>query len=87
MELTHSVYTRREALGILARLIWKEILRGGPKHIGWFVRTLPLRRPSAMATVISESIVALSMCDFAEGRLASATTSSCAFSESDPEWR
>jgi radical SAM superfamily enzyme YgiQ (UPF0313 family) len=66
-----SVYTEREALGILARLIWRGILPGGLERVSWFVKTIPLRRPSAIATVISEWIVALSMRDFAERRLAS----------------
>jgi len=66
-----SMHAPFEAAGILARLIWRGILPGGAERIGWFLKTLPVRHPSAMATVISEWIVALSMRDFAERRLAS----------------
>ncbi len=65
-----SVYRAHEALGIVARLVWRGILPGGLRRVGRFVSTLPLRHPSAMATVISEWVVALSMRDFAERRLA-----------------
>ena len=66
-----SVYRARAGLGILGRLLWRGILPGGLRRIRSFVKTLPLRRPSAMATVMSEWIVALSMRDFAQRRLAS----------------
>ena len=66
-----SVYPGHQALGILARLVWRGILPGGLQRIACFIKTFPLSRPSAIPTVISEWIVALSMRDFAERRLAS----------------
>ena len=66
-----SVYRSREALGILARLIWRGILPGGPRRVGWFLSTLPVLRLSVAPTVISGWVVALSMREFAERRLAS----------------
>ncbi|MGH6798266.1 MAG: DUF4070 domain-containing protein, partial [Roseiarcus sp.] len=66
-----SVYRAHEALGILARLIWRGILPGGPRRVAWFLSTIPVWRLSVAPTVISEWVVALSMREFAERRLAS----------------
>ena len=63
-------YRAREGLGILGRLIWRGILPGGWRRIGWFLSTFPLLRPSVAPLVIAEWIAALSMRDFAERRLA-----------------
>lgn len=66
-----SVYPARENAKILARFIWRGILPGGPRRLGWFLSTFPFFHLSRAPTVISDWIVALSMRDFAERRLAS----------------
>ena len=65
-----SGYSTREALGIFGRLIWRGILPGGWRRIGWFLKTFPILRPSWAPIVVAEWITALSMRDFAERRLA-----------------
>jgi radical SAM superfamily enzyme YgiQ (UPF0313 family) len=65
-----NTYSPRHAAGILVRLLFKGILPGGIRRLGLFLGTLPWRRFSAMPTVISDWIVALSMREFAERRLA-----------------
>jgi len=69
-----SGYSARQAAGILWRLIWKGILPGGPRRVWHFVRAFPILRPSVAPTVVSDWIVALSMREFAERRLAPHTT-------------
>lgn len=64
-----SDYSAWQGLGILARLIWKGILPGGPARVAYFLRSLPLIAPSKIPMVISEWIVALSMREFANRRL------------------
>ena len=66
-----SVYGTSQVLGILWRLIGRGILPGGLRRVGLFLSTLSVVRLSAAPTVISEWIVALSMRDFADRRLAS----------------
>jgi radical SAM superfamily enzyme YgiQ (UPF0313 family) len=61
-------YSTAQGLAIVARLVWKGILPGGPARLWHFLRTLPLRR-SLLPTVISDWIAALSMREFAERRL------------------
>jgi hypothetical protein len=65
-----SGYSTREALGIFGRLMWRGILPGGWRRIGWFLSTFPILRPSWAPIVVAEWITALSMRDFAERRLA-----------------
>ncbi len=64
-----SGYSAREAFGVVCRLLWKGILPGGPRRIWYFLRSIPYRRPSALSTLVSDWIVALSMRDFADRRL------------------
>ena len=63
-------YSASQALGILWRVIRKGILSGGPRRIWHFLRTLPFLKPRFFSIVISEWVVALSMREFAERRLA-----------------
>jgi radical SAM superfamily enzyme YgiQ (UPF0313 family) len=65
-----NTYSRRHAAGILVRFFFRGILPGGIPRLGLFLGTLPWRRFSATPTVISDWIVALSMREFAERRLA-----------------
>ena len=64
-----SGYSTREGLGITWRLIWKGILRGGPRRLWYFLGTLSPLAPARLPTVISEWIVGLTMLEFAERRL------------------
>jgi radical SAM superfamily enzyme YgiQ (UPF0313 family) len=72
--LSSSAYssgnTTGQALGIVWRLLSRGILPGGPSRVWHFVSTLPVLRPSMLATVLSDWITALSMREFAERRLA-----------------
>jgi hypothetical protein len=65
-----NTYRAHKALMILLRLIWRGILPGGWRRIGWFLSTFPVLRLSVAHIVIAEWVVALSMRDFAERRLA-----------------
>jgi len=62
-------YPLSKGVQIVWRLIWNGILPGGPSRIWHFLTTVPFRRPSAIATVVSDWITALSMREFAERRL------------------
>jgi radical SAM superfamily enzyme YgiQ (UPF0313 family) len=64
-----SGYSTRQGLGITWRLIWKGILRGGPRRLWYFLGTLSPLAPARLPTVISDWIVGLSMLEFAERRL------------------
>jgi radical SAM superfamily enzyme YgiQ (UPF0313 family) len=64
-----SGYSTREGLGITWRLIWKGILRGGPRRLWYFLGTLSPLAPARLPTVISDWIVGLTMLEFAERRL------------------
>ncbi len=62
-------YSTRQGLGILCRLVWRGILPGGPRRAWHFLRTIPWRAPSQLATVVADWIGALSMKEFAERRV------------------
>ena len=64
-----SGYSAADRFGILARLIFKGILPGGPSRIAHFLRTLPLFSPARLPLVISDWIIGLSMRDYAERNL------------------
>jgi radical SAM superfamily enzyme YgiQ (UPF0313 family) len=70
MPAYRSGYRTRQGLGIAGRLIWRGILPGGWRRVGWFLSTFPILRPSLVHIVIAEWVVALSMRDFSERRLA-----------------
>lgn len=76
-----SGYPARQALGIVARLLWKGILPGGPRRLWIFLRSLPLLRPALLSTVISDWITALSMREFFERQLAPAAKGSATFED------
>ena len=65
-----SGYSAADRIGILARLIFKGILPGGPSRIAHFLRTLPIFAPARIPLVISDWIIGLSMRDYAERNLA-----------------
>jgi radical SAM superfamily enzyme YgiQ (UPF0313 family) len=58
-------YRAATGLAILARLLWRGILPGGPARHWHFLRTLPWRRPWQFPFVIGDWIVGLSMQDYA----------------------
>jgi hypothetical protein len=70
MPAYRSGYRARQGLGIAGRLIWRGILPGGWRRVGWFLSTFPVLRPSLAHIVIAEWVAALSMRDFSERRLA-----------------
>jgi len=57
-------------LGILGRLLFRGVLRGGPSRIFHFARSLPLSRPSLIPIVIRDWVVGLTMQDYVERELA-----------------
>jgi len=61
-------YTAVDKLRILARLLLKGILPGGPRRWAAFVRTLPLSSPRKLPTVISDWITGLSMQSYVRRR-------------------
>ena len=60
-----SGYSKRDAAKFVWRILWKGIIPGGPRRIACFLWTIPVTRPSMLATVISDWVTALSMRDFA----------------------
>ncbi len=64
-----SGYSAADRLGIVARLIFKGILPGGPARIAHFLRTLPVFAPARIPLVISDWTIGLSMRDYAERNL------------------
>ncbi|HET9108486.1 MAG TPA: radical SAM protein [Steroidobacteraceae bacterium] len=63
-------YGTAVSLSILARLLWRGILRGGPARPLHFLRSMPWRRPWQIASTVSDWIVGLSMQDYARRHLA-----------------
>jgi radical SAM superfamily enzyme YgiQ (UPF0313 family) len=57
-------YARSQQLGIVTRLIVRGVLRGGPRRIYQFLRTLPLRAPRKLPLVIVDWIGGLAMHDY-----------------------
>ncbi|HWI12832.1 MAG TPA: radical SAM protein, partial [Burkholderiales bacterium] len=68
-------YTRAQQLMIVARLICKGILRGGPVRLVHFVRSLPLTSPGKIPVAIVDWIAGLSMRDYVERHFAPARRS------------
>ncbi len=58
-------YRAATGLAILARLLWRGILPGGPARHWHFLRTLPWRKPWQFPFVVGDWIVGLSMQDYA----------------------
>jgi len=57
-------YTWREQLGIVARLLCRGVLPGGPRRLYHFVRTLPVTAPRKIPLVIVDWIAGLAMRDY-----------------------
>jgi radical SAM superfamily enzyme YgiQ (UPF0313 family) len=66
----HSPYSAREKMAIVTRFVWRGVLPGGVGRLWQFFKTVPFRRISAIDTVISDWIIALSMREFAQRILA-----------------
>lgn len=58
-------YTRAEQTGIVARLLLKGVLPGGPRRVYHFLRTLPFDAPAKFPLVIVDWIAGLAMRDYA----------------------
>ena len=63
------LYPMRTSLGILARFGWRGVLRGGPKRMLQFARTLAGANAHQIPLILSDWIAALSMKEFAERHL------------------
>lgn len=59
-------YGWRDQVGILARLIVRGILPGGPRRICHFLRTLPLLSPRKLPLVVVDWVAGLAMRDYVE---------------------
>lgn len=70
--LHQSRYAPSQALTILARLILRGILPGGPGRMLHFLHTLQVGSAAQLQTVVSDWIIGLSMRNFAERLFASA---------------
>ena len=62
-------YSFGQTAGIVARLLFRGIIPGGPRRIYHFLRSLPFRRPSLLPLAISDWIIGLSMRAFARDHL------------------
>ena len=61
-----SGYGPAAAARILLRFATAGLLRGGPRRIGWFLRSVPWRSPAQIPIAISDWIVGLSMRDYVD---------------------
>ena len=59
-------YAAAESLAIIARLVFRGVLRGGPVRLWHFVGSLPWLKPRQMSLFISEWILALAMRDYVD---------------------
>ncbi|MBI4189286.1 MAG: radical SAM protein [Betaproteobacteria bacterium] len=57
-------YPLAQQLGIVVRLLFKGILRGGPRRFAHFVRSLPLMAPRKLPLAVVDWIAGLSMRDY-----------------------
>ncbi|MBV8209241.1 MAG: radical SAM protein [Burkholderiaceae bacterium] len=57
-------YSPAQSLGIIGRLLWRGVARGGPSRIWHFARTVPWTAPRKLPLVISEWILGLAMQDY-----------------------
>lgn len=65
-----SEYGALEGLGIVARLVVRGILPGGPRRAFWFLRSLPWLAPRKLPVAIADWITALALRDSALRRFA-----------------
>ncbi len=63
------LYPMRTLLGIMAKFAWRGVLKGGPRRMLQFARTLATARLPQIPLVFSDWIAALSMKEFAERHL------------------
>jgi radical SAM superfamily enzyme YgiQ (UPF0313 family) len=63
-------YPPREALAIVARLVTRGLLPGGPRRLYHFVRTLAACRPTAWPLAVNDWIAGLAMQDYVRRHLA-----------------
>lgn len=63
-------YDVTTSLQILARLLWRGLLRGGPGRVWHFLRSVPWTRPRQVPSTVGGWIVGLSMQDYARRHLA-----------------
>jgi radical SAM superfamily enzyme YgiQ (UPF0313 family) len=61
-----SGYSAAERLGIVWRLLTRGVLRGDPRRLWYFLRTMPWLAPGRIPLVISDWIIGLSMRFYAE---------------------
>ena len=64
--LYQDEYSASQQLGIVARLLVRGILRGGPRRLAYFLRSLPLTAPRKLPLAIVDWIAGLSMRDYVE---------------------
>ena len=64
------LYRKTIARWRVTRFVWRGVLPGGVGRLWQFFKTVPFRRISAIDTVISDWIIALSMREFAQRILA-----------------
>lgn len=64
--LYQDEYSASQQLGIVARLLVRGILRGGPWRLAYFLRSLPLTAPRKLPLAIVDWIAGLSMRDYVE---------------------
>ena len=62
----HGEYTRLERVGIVARLLLRGVLAGGPSRIYHFAESIPWRSPSKIPLAIVDWIAGLAMRDYVE---------------------
>ena len=59
-------YAPAQQLGILAKFVFRGVLRGGPGRVAHFLRTVPWRSPRKLPLVIVDWIAGLAMRDYIE---------------------
>jgi len=59
-------YTAAQSAALIARLVWRGVVRGGPSRMWHFARSLPWTAPRKLALFISEWIVGLAMRDYVD---------------------
>ena len=64
--LYQDEYSASQQLGIVARLLVRGILRGGPRRLAYFLRSLPLTAPRKLPLAIVDWIAGLSMRDYVD---------------------
>ncbi len=63
------VYSMRKLLGIVAKFGWRGVLKGGPRRMLYFARTMSRVSFKQLPLLLSDWIAALSMKEFAERHL------------------